>query len=67
MLVACHLKNHFVFIVYLLEDEHELSLGMLIRLQRIHNFLCSMLVLYQLLHVLHLLYVTFIHFPGLTY
>jgi hypothetical protein len=31
-------------ITYLLEDEHELSLGMLIRLQHIYNFLCSMLV-----------------------
>jgi hypothetical protein len=31
VLAACHLKNYIVFIVYLLEDEHELSLGMLIR------------------------------------
>jgi hypothetical protein len=29
MIVACHLKNYSVFIVYLLEDEQELSLGML--------------------------------------
>ena len=28
----------FLFIIYLLEDEQELSLGMLIRLQRIYNF-----------------------------
>ena len=28
----------FYFIIYLLEDEQELSLGMLIRLQRIYNF-----------------------------
>ena len=28
----------FFFIIYLLEDEQELSLGMLIRLQRIYNF-----------------------------
>ena len=28
----------FVFVIYLLEDEQELSLGMLIRLQRIYNF-----------------------------
>ena len=27
------------FIIYLLEDEQELSLGMLIRLRRIYNFL----------------------------
>ena len=26
------------FIIYLLEDEHELSLGMLIRVQHIYNF-----------------------------
>ena len=35
-LVAFHIKNS-VFISYLLEDEKELSLGMLIRLQRIYN------------------------------
>ena len=28
----------FFFIIYLLEDEQELSLGMLIRLRRIYNF-----------------------------
>jgi hypothetical protein len=31
-------------ITYLLEDKRELSLGMLIRLKRIYNFLYSMLV-----------------------
>ena len=36
VLVACYYKNYFV-IIYLLEDEHELSLGMLIRLQSIYN------------------------------
>jgi hypothetical protein len=51
VLAACHLKIIFV-ITYLLEDEHELSLGMLIRCKRIYNFLCSMLVLHQLLYVL---------------
>ena len=35
--VALRIK-HSVFIIYLLEDEQELSLGMLIRLQRIYNF-----------------------------
>ena len=34
------------FITYLLEDEQELSLGMLKRLQRIYNFYCSMLLYY---------------------
>jgi hypothetical protein len=35
---------YFFVITYLLEDEQELSLGMLIRLKRIYNFWCSMLV-----------------------
>jgi hypothetical protein len=30
---ACHLKNYYFIITYLLEDEHELSLGMLDTLQ----------------------------------
>ena len=34
---SIHIKN-FVFTIYLLEDEQELSLGMLIHLQRIYNF-----------------------------
>ena len=33
-----YVKNYFV-IIYLLEDEQELSLGMLIRPKRIYNFL----------------------------
>jgi hypothetical protein len=35
---ACHLKNYSFVITYLLEDEQELSLGMLIHLKRIYNF-----------------------------
>ena len=35
---ACHLKNYCFVITYLLEDEQELSLGMLIRCKRIYNF-----------------------------
>jgi hypothetical protein len=42
---ACHPKIISFVITYLLEDEQELSLGMLIHLQRIHDFLCSMLLL----------------------
>jgi hypothetical protein len=42
---ACHLKNYSFVITYLLQDEQELSLGMLIRLKCIYNFWCSMLVL----------------------
>ena len=37
VLVACQSKN-YIIILYLLEDEYELSLGMLIRLKRIYNF-----------------------------
>jgi hypothetical protein len=66
VLAACHLKNYFV-ITYLLEDEQELSLGMLIRCERIYNFWCSMLVLYQLLYVLFTLRDTFMHFLELSY
>ena len=36
-----------VFIIYLLEDEQELSLGMLIRLNVSIIFDCSMLLYYQ--------------------
>jgi hypothetical protein len=56
---ACYLKNYFFVITYLLEDEQELSLGMLIRCKRIYNFLCFMLVLHQLLYVLSILCDTF--------
>jgi hypothetical protein len=35
---ACHLKNYYFIITYLLEDEQELSLGMLIHCKRIYNF-----------------------------
>jgi hypothetical protein len=28
-IVTCHLKNYYLVITYLLEDEQELSLGML--------------------------------------
>jgi hypothetical protein len=35
---ACHLKTYSFVITYLLEDEQELILGMLICLKRIYNF-----------------------------
>jgi hypothetical protein len=57
---ACHPKNYSFVITYLLEDEQELSLGMLIHCKYIYNFLCSMLVLHQLLYVLSTLCGTFI-------
>ena len=59
-------KLSFV-ITYLLEDEQELSLGMLIRCKRIYNFWCSMLVYCQLLYVLLVLLGVFMDFLWLTY
>ena len=44
------------FIIYLLEDEQELSLGMLIRLQRIYNFLLFHVVILSFLDVLQSFY-----------
>ena len=38
VLASCHIKNYVFVITYLLEDEQELSLGMLIRRNRIYNF-----------------------------
>src|SRR5215216_1807640 len=52
------------FIIYLLEDEQELSLGMLIRLQRIYNFLLFHTVMLSFLDVLQSFYSNFISFFG---
>ena len=60
---AFHIKNS-VFIIYLLEDEQELSLGMLIRLQRIYNFLLFHAVILSFLDVLKSFYSNFISFFG---
>ncbi len=64
VLAQCHIKNYCFVITYLLEDEQELSLGMLIRCKRIYNFWCSMLVLHQFLYVLSILRCTFYAFSG---
>ena len=48
--VALRIKNSF-FIIYLLEDEQELSLGMLIRLQRIYNFWLFHAIIFSVLDV----------------
>ena len=61
-LVACHFKNYFV-ITYLLEDKQELSLGILIRLRRMYNFLCSMLDYISVPHVL----IMFLYHFGMIY
>ena len=53
--VALRIKNS-VFIIYLLEDEQELSLGMLIRLQRIYNFWLLHAILSTVLDVYGLYY-----------
>ena len=50
MLVACRLQKLSFVVVYLLEDEQELSLGMLIHPERIYNF-CQFHALFMaLLH-----------------
>jgi hypothetical protein len=64
---ACHLKNYSFVITYLLEDEQELSLGMLIRLKRIYNFLCSMLVFTPFALCFVTLCGVFMRFLELTY
>jgi hypothetical protein len=45
-IVMVHVTSKIIsfVITYILEDEQKLSLGMLIRLKRIYNFWCSMLV-----------------------
>ena len=41
VMMACHSRNYLCYRLPA-RDEQELSLGMLIRLRRIDNFLCSM-------------------------
>ena len=53
VLASCHLKNHFV-ITYLLEDEQELSLGILILCKHIYYFWWSMLVFYPTPYVFYM-------------
>ena len=64
---ACHLKNYSFVITYLLEDEQELSLGMLIHCKCIYNFRCSMLGFIHFLVFCPHFGVLFIWFLGLTY
>src|SRR3954471_13079862 len=57
----------FMFvIIYLLEDEQELSLGMLIRPKCIYNFACSMHVLCDFA-MFHMNFDTLLIIFGLTY
>jgi hypothetical protein len=57
----------FYFIIYLLEDEQELSLGLLIRLQRIYIFLLFHAVILSILDVLYSYNSNIISFLGQTY
>ena len=58
-----HATSKIIFvIIYLLEYEQELSLGMLIRPKRIYNFWCSMLVLHQFYHCFIYVWVCFYKF-----
>ena len=52
------------FIIYLLKDEHELRLGMLIRLQRIYNFLLFHAIILSVLDVYGLYYGLLYYFWG---
>ena len=54
----------FCFIIYLLEDEQELSLGMLIRLQRIYNFLLFHAIILSILDVFIYIYSNYILYFG---
>ena len=63
-----HVTSKIIFVItYLLEDEQELSLGMLIRPKCIYNFRCSMLVLHQFYHCFIYVWCVFISFLELTY
>ena len=59
--VAFHIKTS-VFIIYLLEDEQELSLGMLIRLQHIYNFCLFHAIILSVLDVYGLYYTLLYYF-----
>ena len=65
---ALHIKNS-VFIIYLLEDEKKLSLGMLICLQRIYNFWLFHVVMLSILDVfihIYIIYKSFLETNLLT-
>ena len=66
VMMACHSRNYLCY-RFTCSGRAELSLGMLIRLRRIDNFLCSMPHYWCYLHVLCTLYVIFVHFLELTY
>jgi hypothetical protein len=68
-IVWVHVTSKIISIVitYVFEDEQELSLGILIRLKRIYNFWCSMLVFTPFALCFVTLRGVFMHFPELTY
>ena len=61
---SIHTSYIISFIIYLLEDEQELSLGMLIRLQRIYNLWSIHANILSFLDVLRSFYSNFISFFG---
>jgi hypothetical protein len=68
-IVMVHVTSKIISFVItcLLEDEHELSLGMLIRLRRIYNFWCFMLVFTPFALCFVTLRGVFMRFLELTY
>jgi hypothetical protein len=68
-IVMMHVTSKIIsfVITYLLEDEQELSLRMLIRLKRIYNFWCSMLVFTPFAFCFVTLRGIFMRFLELTY
>jgi hypothetical protein len=68
-IVMVHVTSKIIsfVITYLLKDEQELSLGMLIHLKRIYNFLCSMLVFTPFALYFVTLRGIFMRFPEVTY
>ena len=63
-MLGCIPHQKSVFIINLLEEEQELSLGMLIRLQLIYNFLLFHAVILSFLDVLQSFCSNFISFFG---
>ena len=64
---SIHTSYIISFIIYLLEDEQELSLGMLICLQRIYNLWSIHAIILSILDVLYAFICYFIWFLGLAY
>jgi hypothetical protein len=67
-IVLVHVTSKIILVItYLLEDEQELSLGMLIRIKRIYYFWCSMLIFTPIALRFVTLRGIFVRFPEPTY